>query len=80
MSTAQIAAIRNSQAHRPSTTTNVGATERMLSAVAGGVLVVAGTARGSAGGLLSILAGAGLLYRGATGHCALYDRLGRTKT
>ncbi len=55
---------------------NVGETERWLS-VAGGVgLVLAGlSARGFMGLTLGAL-GAGMLYRGSTGHCPVYQQLG----
>ena len=55
---------------------NVGDTERMLSAVAGGALALYGLRRGSLGGLLLAGLGASLGYRGITGHCGLYDKLG----
>ncbi len=57
-------------------TTNVGNVERWVSAIAGGALALYALGRRSipaaAGGLL----GGALLYRGATGHCALYHALG----
>lgn len=56
--------------------TNVGAPERLVSAAAGGALLVYGVKQGGVGGtLLSVLGGA-MLYRGATGHCHLYDAAG----
>jgi uncharacterized membrane protein len=55
---------------------NVGDTERMLSAIAGGALTLYGLRRGSLGGLLVAGLGAALGYRGLTGHCAMYEKLG----
>lgn len=55
---------------------NVGETERMVSAIAGGALALYGLRRGSLGGLLVAGLGAALGYRGITGHCQLYDKLG----
>jgi uncharacterized membrane protein len=55
---------------------NVGDTERMISAIAGGALALYGLRRGSLGGLLVAGLGAALGYRGLTGHCQLYDALG----
>jgi uncharacterized membrane protein len=55
---------------------NVGDNERMLSAIAGGALALYGLRRGSLGGLLIAGIGAALGYRGITGYCQLYDKLG----
>jgi uncharacterized membrane protein len=55
---------------------NVGDTERMISAIAGGALALYGLRRGSLGGLLVAAVGAALGYRGITGNCQLYERLG----
>ena len=55
---------------------NVGDGERRGSLVVGGGLLLIGAATGRLPGLLMMLGGAGLVYRGATGHCALYDHLG----
>jgi len=55
---------------------NVGPTERWVSMTAGGALALYGLARRSlAGGVLTAL-GAGLAYRGVTGHCPVYETLG----
>jgi uncharacterized membrane protein len=54
---------------------NVGDTERLLSFLGGSVLSVFGLSRGSLGGLALAAAGGSLLYRGATGHCSLYQAL-----
>jgi uncharacterized membrane protein len=55
---------------------NVGNTERMISAMAGGALALYGLRRGSLGGLLVAAVGAALGYRGITGTCQLYEKLG----
>jgi len=58
------------------TPVNVGDMERVVSAVVGGGMTVLGLSRGSASGAACALMGAGLLYRGLTGHCHLYGALG----
>jgi uncharacterized membrane protein len=55
---------------------NVSRVERWLSMVAGGALAAYGLKRRSAPGGAAAIAGAALLYRGATGHCDLYRALG----
>src|SRR5207248_10134178 len=57
-------------------TVNVGERERILSAITGGALLVFGLTRMSVGGLLLAAVGAALGYRGLTGHCDAYERLG----
>ena len=55
---------------------NVNNTERIVSAAAGGALLAYGIEnRGVSGTLLSVLGGT-LLFRGATGHCHVYDAMG----
>ncbi len=54
---------------------NVGSTERMYSTGLGGLLVAAGIARGRLPGLLMMAAGGSLLWRGLSGHCAMYQYL-----
>lgn len=54
---------------------NVGEAERWLSMVGGGALLVYGLRR-SIGSLMLALGGGALLYRGLSGHCAVYDTLG----
>ena len=56
---------------------NVGRTERLLSMAAGGALAAYALRRRDLQGGLAAAAGAALLYRGATGHCALNERIGR---
>lgn len=55
---------------------NVGDSERVLSAVAGGAALLYGLARGAFGGWALAGLGAALAYRGLTGHCSLYHALG----
>ncbi len=55
---------------------NVGATERIASAVAGGFLTMFGLRRRGTAGYGMALLGAELLYRGASGHCKSYSVLG----
>lgn len=55
---------------------NVGRTERWLSMVAGGMMAAYALRRRSKEGGAAALAGAALLYRGATGHCHVYQALG----
>jgi len=54
---------------------NVGGTERWVSTLAGAGLALAGVMRGTLGGALVSLAGAALIHRGLTGHCAVYGAL-----
>jgi uncharacterized membrane protein len=60
--------------------TNVGETERWASAIGGGALAVYGVSRLLSGGSLSgavlALVGGSLIYRGATGHCNIYEAAG----
>ena len=55
---------------------NIGRVERWLSMVAGGALAAYGLKRRQAPGGAAAIVGAALLYRGATGHCDLYQALG----
>ena len=56
-------------------TTNMGNSERVVSAVSGGALIAYGIKRKDwLGALLGVVGGAFAL-RGATGHCQLYDAL-----
>ena len=55
---------------------NIGRVERWLSAVAGGALAAYGLKRRETAGGAAAIAGAALLYRGATGHCNMYQALG----
>ena len=59
---------------------NVGDVERVASLVAGGGLALAGLRRlNSLSGVLLTLAGGGLVYRGVSGHCSLYQVLGMSR-
>jgi uncharacterized membrane protein len=55
---------------------NVGRVERWLSMVAGGALAAYAFKRRQVPGGAAAIAGAALLYRGATGHCDIYQALG----
>ena len=57
---------------------NVGETERKVSVVAGSALALYGLSRLSWGGALLAAVGGGLIYRGATGHCAAYQALDKS--
>ena len=55
---------------------NVGNVERWLSMVAGGALAAYALKRRDTNGAAAGAAGAALLFRGATGHCHVYQALG----
>lgn len=55
---------------------NVGEGERWVSVLGGGVLALYGLSRSSLLGLALAVLGGDLIYRGATGHCVLYQTLG----
>jgi len=59
---------------------NVGGTERMLSLAAGVGFGLAGLARGGLKGWAMTALGAGLVWRGYTGHCQAYKMLGIRNT
>lgn len=58
-------------------TMNVGDVERVVSGLAGGALVVWGLRRRSLAGLIVAAAGGEMIRRGISGHCAVYEWLGR---
>lgn len=58
------------------TTTNVGNSERLISAMAGGALAVYGLRRKDIAGMMLAATGASLLYRAGTGHCTVYEAAG----
>jgi uncharacterized membrane protein len=55
---------------------NLDETERFLSAVGGGALMLTTANLRSLRGLLATAVGASLVYRGITGHCPFYSTLG----
>jgi uncharacterized membrane protein len=55
---------------------NVGRTERIASVAAGAALALLGLSRKSLGGIAVAGLGGGLLVRGSTGYCSMYDALG----
>jgi uncharacterized membrane protein len=55
---------------------NVGPAERSSSVAAGAILTALGISRQSLPGLLVAGIGGALIYRGATGHCAMYEAMG----
>jgi len=57
---------------------NVGVLERQTSLWGGGLMVLYGLTRGTTKGLLLAGVGAALAYRGATGHCDVYQALKMT--
>jgi uncharacterized membrane protein len=67
-------------AQSSSSRTNVSEVERWASSIGGGALAVYGVTRLLSGGSLSgavlALVGGALVYRGATGHCNMYEALG----
>jgi uncharacterized membrane protein len=57
-------------------TTNVDETERLVSAIGGGAILLTTASLRSVRGLVATLMGASLIYRGVTGHCPCYSLLG----
>lgn len=64
---------RERSSHPPAV--NVGATERIISGLAGGALVAWGVRARTLPGALGAIAGAALVNRGVTGHCMGYAGL-----
>jgi len=62
------------QAKKPDT--NVGEVERWLSLVGGSSLIAMGLARRNSAGFGLAALGGSLLWRGATGHCPMYQTIG----
>lgn len=56
--------------------TNVNPSERAYSVLGGLALIATGIASKGTARWASWTAGIALVYRGASGHCALYDRIG----
>jgi uncharacterized membrane protein len=59
-------------------TKNVGEPERWISVVAGSALAAYGLKMRSLGGLVLSAVGGALVWRGATGHCMVYEAMGIT--
>jgi uncharacterized membrane protein len=57
---------------------NVGEPERWISVVAGSALAAYGLKMRSLGGLVLSAVGGALVWRGATGHCMVYEAMGIT--
>jgi hypothetical protein len=55
---------------------NLDDSERWASTIAGGMLALFGIERRSVGGALLAALGTGLIVRGVSGHCGVYERLG----
>ena len=55
---------------------NVNNAERIVSAAAGGALLAYGIENGGVTGTLMSVLGGAMLFRGATGHCHVYDAMG----
>lgn len=55
---------------------NVAVPERVISAVGGGALALYGLSRGRWSGIGMALLGSGLVYRGVSGQCQVYQTLG----
>lgn len=58
------------------TSTNLGAAERLVSSLAGGAMLIYGLRQRNASGTMLSLLGGGMLFRGTTGHCHVYDAAG----
>ena len=58
-------------------TANVGKAERLASLLVGGAVALWGLERRTLGGIGLAVVGGALAYRGATGWCPVYARLGR---
>jgi uncharacterized membrane protein len=56
--------------------TNVSDPERWVSVVAGAAIAAFGLSRRSVGGIALAVVGGGLVWRGASGHCNVYESLG----
>lgn len=61
---------------QPAERKNIGSLERILSVALGAVALLEGIRRGGLPGVVGSLGGSALLYRGASGHCGIYERLG----
>ncbi len=59
-------------------TINVGDTERAISTLAGGFVLLYGLTRLPLSTIVAAVAGGALLYRGLTGRCSVYQALDRS--
>jgi hypothetical protein len=55
---------------------NVGDTERVVSSILGGALLIGGLTKRSLPGLALAATGVAFLFRAATGYCTVYESLG----
>jgi hypothetical protein len=55
---------------------NVGQMERLASVIAGGTILMTTGGLRSLRGVAATAIGSGLLWRGLSGHCGVYHRLG----
>lgn len=55
---------------------NIGNTERLIFGLGGGALAIYGLTRRSTAGAILTAVGAGVLHRGLTGYCEIYNSLG----
>jgi uncharacterized membrane protein len=55
---------------------NVGQMERLASVIAGGTILMTMGGLRSLRGATATAIGAGMIWRGLSGHCGLYQRLG----
>jgi uncharacterized membrane protein len=55
---------------------NVAQMERLASVIAGGTILMTMGGLRSLRGAAATAIGSGLIWRGLTGHCGIYDRLG----
>jgi hypothetical protein len=73
MESSRVCASRSDEG--PAGAINVGATERTISTVAGGFVLLYGLSKLSLSTIVAAVAGGALLYRGLTGHCCAYQAL-----
>jgi uncharacterized membrane protein len=71
-----LSAAKRSKPRQGAARVNVGNTERQVSLAAGAVAAILGIARRDVPGLLMTALGAALVFRGASGHCGMYQVLG----
>jgi uncharacterized membrane protein len=58
----------------------VGDTERIISVLAGGFVLLHGLSKLSLSTIVTAVAGGALIYRGLTGHCCVYQALESSTT